>query len=96
MIVCPYYSVVMAGRSLQAGCYGFEFCSSPHRSLHRGKDGRCQQLVANVLHEWAVLLSLSADRDPLGVSEECAPTLLALNHAVPGKQVGEPLIALAD
>lgn len=86
----------MVGRSLQAGCYGFEFRSSLHRSLHRGKGGRCQQLVADVLHQWTVLLGFGADRDPFGVGEECTPALLSLSHAVPAKHVGELLITLAD
>ncbi len=55
--------------------------------MQRGKGDRCQQLVSNVLHEWAVLLSLGVDCNPLGGSEECAPTLLTVGYAVSGEHV---------
>ena len=60
------------------------------------KGSRCQQFAADVLHELTVLLSSGADREPVGVSEECTSTLLALSHAVPDKHVGKLLVALAD
>src|SRR5260370_24262290 len=59
------------------------------------KRSRRQQLVADVLNELAVFLGRGAGRDPFGVGEECVPALLALGQPVPGKHVGQPLVALA-
>lgn len=50
----------------------------------------------NVLYEWTVLLTLLAHGDPFGITDECTPALLAVSHAVPGKHVGELLVAFAD
>ena len=81
---CLHDSVVTVEGSLHAG---FKLPHSPHR----GKGSRCQQLVADILHKLTVLLGFGLDRDPFGVGEERTPALLALSHAVPGKQVGEPI-----
>ncbi len=70
--------------------------SSPDRSPHRGKRSRHQQLVADVLHELAVPLGLRGGRDPVGVGEKPAPTLLAFGQALPGEHVAELLGAGAD
>ena len=58
--------------------------------------GRREQLVADVLHELAVLLRLGDDGKPFRVRHERAPALLALPQVVPGEHVRELLIARAD
>ena len=64
--------------------------------LHGGEHVRCQKLVADILHDLAVLFGLGPDRDPFRVKDECTPALLALGHAVPREHIGKLLIALAD
>src|ERR1700681_2932539 len=86
--------VVLVGHSCaESGPPAF-LCNADR--VHRGKRRWRQQLAADVLYEWAVLLALGEDRLPFGVGEECIPALLALSHTVPSKHIGELLVALAD
>src|SRR5271165_467433 len=62
-----------------------------HCSFHGRERGRGQKLVADALHDLAVLLALGSSRQPLGIGDERAPALLALSHAIPCEHVGELL-----
>src|SRR5260370_29584912 len=81
----------------QPGLLQVEFAPRGARtSGHGGKRGWRQQLAADVLDELAILLRLGDHCDPFRIRKKSAPALLALGHAVPGKQVGDLLAALAD
>src|ERR1700722_1011426 len=70
----------------------------PPRQLlfHSGKCGRLEYLVHRISEDRTILLARGACIDPVRIGHESVPFLLAVGERLPGQQIGQLEVGLAD